>query len=63
MEAIRLSLELKDNREAEAEVIVTVVGAIVVPIGRAAVPGVVVPTAAAIHAIRALDYRPISIFT
>ncbi len=40
------------GREAEAEVVVAVVGVVVVPIARRAVPGVVVPTAAPVHAVR-----------
>ena len=40
------------GRKAEAEVVVAVVGVVVVPIARRAVPGVVVPAAAPVHAVR-----------
>ncbi len=39
------------GREAEAEVVVAVVGVVVVPIARRAVSGVVVPVAAPVHAV------------
>lgn len=42
--------ELK--REAEAEVVVAVVGRVVVAIGDATVPRVVVPATATVHAVR-----------
>lgn len=38
--------------EAEPEVVVAVAGRVVVTVRRAAVPGVVVPAATAIHAVR-----------
>lgn len=44
--------ELKGK--AEAEVVVRVRRRVVVPIGYAAVPGVVVPAATTVHAVRAL---------
>ena len=40
------------SHEAEAEVVVAVVWVVVVPIARRAVPGVVVPAAAPVHAVR-----------
>ena len=40
--------------EAQAEVVVRVVGVPVVPVRHTAVPGVVVPAAATVHAVRAL---------
>jgi hypothetical protein len=42
----------------EANVVVPVVRPVVVPDGRAAVVGVVVPTAAAYHAVRTLWTKP-----
>ena len=44
-------VELKGK--AQAEVVVRVRRRVVVTIGNAAVPGVVVPTAATVHAVRA----------
>ena len=44
-------VELQD--QAEAEVVVAVVRRVVVPVRHAAVPGVVVPAAATVHAVRA----------
>ena len=40
------------GREAEAKVVVAVVGVVVVPIARRTVPGVVVPAATPVHAVR-----------
>lgn len=39
--------------KAQAEVVVAIAGRVVVPIRYAAVPRVVVPTATAVHAVRA----------
>lgn len=50
--AVRLSCELED--EAEADVIVAVLRPVVVAVRDAAVLGVVVPAAAAVHAVIAL---------
>ena len=49
--AIPHSRELKGTDEAEAEVVVTVRGRVVVAIGDAAILRVVVPRAAAVHAV------------
>ena len=54
MDAIRLSCALKGQSEAEADVVVAVVRRVVVAIGGTAILRRVVPTAAAIHAVRAL---------
>lgn len=43
-----------DENQTQAEVVVPIVGVIVVPIGGTAVPGVVVPAAATVHAVGAL---------
>lgn len=58
MEAIRLSLQLWDENEAEAVVVVAVGGGVVVAIRHSAVNGAVVPTTAAMHAVRTHDYCP-----
>ena len=52
------SFDLGDEREAEAQVIVPVVGVVVVAVRHPAVVGVVVPGAAAVHAVRAFGFRP-----
>ncbi len=44
--------------EAEADVVVAVIGTVVVPVRRATVGGIVVPRAAAVHAVDALDNAP-----
>lgn len=50
--------ELKD--EAQAEVVVAVVWCVVVAVRHATVPGVVVPVATTVHAVRALtDIFPV----
>ena len=43
--------ELEDK--AQSEVVVAIVGRVVVPIRHTAVPGIVVPTATTVHAVRA----------
>ena len=43
-----------DEGEAETEVVVSIAGAVVVPVRRTAVLRVVVPTATTIHAVRAI---------
>ena len=53
--AIRHSCELKRTNKAEADVVVPIVRRVVVAIGGAAILRVVVPTAAAIHAVVALS--------
>ena len=45
------SYKLRDEGEAEAQVVVAVVGRVVVAVRHAAVPRVVVPAAAAVHAV------------
>ena len=51
----RPSLSLSwDKSEAEADVVVAITGAVVVPVRRTAVLRVVVPTAATVHAVRAI---------
>lgn len=52
------SFELRDEYKAEADVVVAIVGGVVVPVSHPAVLRIVVPTAAAKHAIRSLDYFP-----
>ena len=51
-----------DEGEAEAEVIVTITGAVVVPVRRTAVLRIVVPTAATVHAVRAIGSSTIKKF-
>lgn len=48
--------------EPQPEVVVAVVGVVVVPIGNTAVPGVVVPAAATVHAVRAYGCSLIQLF-
>jgi len=45
--------------KAKAVVVVAIVGRVVVAISNATVRSVVVPTAAAQHAVRACDYFPV----
>lgn len=47
--------ELRDEHQAEADVVVAVAGVSVVAIRGAAILRVVIPTAAAQHAVRTLD--------
>lgn len=49
------SVESKAELEgkAQAEVVVAVVGRVVVPVRHTAIPGVIVPTATTVHAVRA----------
>ena len=49
---IRPNLKLRSNHHAEAQIVVAVAGAVVVPISHTAVLRIVVPAAAAIHAVR-----------
>ena len=51
--AIRLSCELGDKNEAEADIVIAILGVVVVPIRNAAVLRIVVPTAATEYAVRA----------
>ena len=44
--------------EAETEVVVAVVRRVPVPVRRPTIRGIVVPTAATVHAVRALKVRP-----
>ena len=50
--------ELRDEDQAEAYVVVAVVGVVVVAVRRPAVLRVVVPTPAAYHTVRTLDGGP-----
>ena len=50
--------ELRDEYHTKPHVVVAIVGVVVVAVSHAAVLGVVVPTAAAQHAIRTHDERP-----
>jgi len=54
VDAIRLSIELGGRSEAEADVVVPILRRVVVAVRDAAIHRVVVPGAAAIHAVRAL---------
>ena len=49
-----IPFELRDNNQPKTQIVVAVVGVVVVAIRGAAVLSVVVPTAAAIHAVGAL---------
>ena len=57
------SLSWGRERDAEPEVVVRVRRRIAVTVGRSAVGGVVVPTAAAVHAVRACGLHPICTMT
>ena len=58
-ELLQCKAELQDK--AQPEVVVPVVRRVVVPVRHATVPGVVVPAAATVHAVRALaDTFPLS---
>ena len=59
----RPSLSLSwDKSEAEADVVVAITGAVVVPVRRTAVLRVVVPTAATAHAVRAIGSSTVKKF-
>ena len=51
-----------DKSEAEAEFVVAIAGAVVVPVRRTAVLRVVVPTAATVHAVRAFGSSTVKKF-
>ena len=52
---IRLYFELRDEGEAEASVVVAVVGGVVVAISRPTVPRIVVPATTTKHTVRTHD--------
>jgi hypothetical protein len=58
--AIRLFFELRGKGQTKAQIVVAIAGVVVVAIGHSAIPRVVVPTAAPIHAVRAP--KPASVF-
>ena len=53
-----LTLELRDEHEAEADIVVTVIRAIVVAVSGTAVLRIVVPAPTAQHTVRTHDWRP-----
>lgn len=57
---IRPNLKLRSNHHAEAQIVVAIAGAVVVPISHTAVLRIVVPAAAAIHAVRP-RFRPVAV--
>jgi hypothetical protein len=52
---IRLYFELRDEGQAEAGVVVAVVGGVVVAISRPTVPRIVVPATSSKHTVRTHD--------
>ena len=50
-------LELRDNHQAHAEVVVAVAGGVVVAIRHSAVPRIVVPATTTVHAVRAALFK------
>ncbi len=53
------AFELRDEHQAEADVVVAIAGVVVVAISRAAIPRIVVPATAAKHTVRTHGRRPL----